>query len=437
MTAPLRPGNINLTVAACDTAYARRLLRLNDPDRGVIVMRVRADTRRATWLGADLLVALGRRRDVSGVGRDAVDDRALAQIWLAASGAEDLIVTDLAPLPADVLAELLLLACGAGVRLWLVADGALDQLHLDVLADWPVTPVPRADFDRYWTLGEVEPASERQPEPVDDPWPSEVPDVDWPVYRAETRRQLSATHFDVVDTVYVDAFTATRQWVRHRDTLDEQQVATYLRKQLSTLTCTSQMTTVVRAVQAACFLDDWLIQVDLLRLLAAGDTSIRAAAEDPTTWRRLRAYPEPHRAVICALTAAGLDAGSQIRLTVGDVAADGTHVRSDGRSVPIHPDAAAFLRALLDLRRLHGATDDNVLLATAGGAALSAKQLATVLTAAARELGVALVNGQVLRSDNDAPSWLRRRGISVTRLVPDETTRAQARTARSARKRAA
>jgi len=33
-----------------------------------------------------------------------------------------------------------------------------------------------------------------------------------------------------------------------------------------------------------------------------------------------------------------------------------------------------------------------------------------------RELGVALVSGQVLRSNGNDMSWLRRRGVSVTRL---------------------
>ncbi len=99
----------------------------------------------------------------------------------------------------------------------------------------------------------------------------------------------------------------------------------------------------------------------------------------------------------------------------------------------VHLDATVFLRARIDLRRLHGASDEDALLATATGSVPSAKTLATVLTTAARELGVALVNGQVLRSNTDDASWLRRRGVSVTHLVPDHAQRTRAAGARAAK----
>lgn len=425
------PRAINLTVAASDTAHARWIGSLNSPELSQVVIRGRADTRRIGWVAADLLAALGKQRDVTGVGRNDDTDWLLAHIWLVASDIDDLVITDLANLPADVLHRLLLLTCSIGVTLWLVADHAVDQAHFDVLKDWPVTPVPREKFDEYWRRHD--PARGRHRPSPGPNWPVNVPDVDFPVFRAEARRQLSDADFNIVDAAYLIAYGEAQRWVTSETNPTEELVAGFLRHQLSRTTTTAQMTTIVRATQAALFVQDWLVQVDLIRLLASNDAALHAVATDPGTWQRLLAYPEPHRGVICAFTAAGLDAATQVGVCLEDLNDAGDLVTVEGRTVALPRGTRLFVHAQRYLRQLQGAEPQDPLLATATGSPLSPKSLATVLTAAARDLGVPLVSGQVLRSDKDDRSWLRRRGVSVIHLVADDAKRAKAQTARAAR----
>jgi len=82
-----------------------------------------------------------------------------------------------------------------------------------------------------------------------------------------------------------------------------------------------------------------------VRLLAAGDATVAAAAADPGPWRKLRAYRDPHRGAVCALTAAGLDIAAQQQLRVANVTDDGAGVHTGGRFVQVHRDAAVYLRA--------------------------------------------------------------------------------------------
>jgi hypothetical protein len=68
---------LHSTVAHSDTEHARLLASLNSPDAGVLSVRVRPDTRRFGWLSRDVLAAPGKRRDVSGKGRNDAEDTAL------------------------------------------------------------------------------------------------------------------------------------------------------------------------------------------------------------------------------------------------------------------------------------------------------------------------------------------------------------------------
>lgn len=426
------PGGVRLTVAASDTAHARWISGLGDVADGVVVVQARPGTRRDGWLAADVLAAMGKRRDVTGKGRNHDQDWALASIWLTAHSVGDIIVTDLANLPDDVAEALLRLAAGAGATLWLVADHAIDEPLAQLLAQWPVTAVARPAFDAHWQERTTD-RGETPTSAAGDGWPDAVPDADFPVFRAEARRLLTADEFAAVDAAYTQAHAATGLWLASAD-VTEQTVAEHLRDLLTGCTTSAQMTTSLRAAQVAAFTAGWYVQADLLRLLAAGDATVAAAGGDPATWRKLRAYRDPHRGAICALTAAGLDIAGQQQLRIGDVADDGTSVHTSGRAVVVRPDAAVYLRAAVQRRRSEGASDDETLLTIATGTPMRAKGIADVIAAAMRELGVALVSGQVLRSDSDHASWLRRRGVSVTHLAVDDAQKQRAATARKAQR---
>lgn len=419
------PGAVCLTVVISDSDHAQWIRSLGDVDHGVAAITVRPGTRRVGWVAADLLAACGARRDVSGIGRDEDVDVAVATARLSAHRVTDILVTDVGTLPGPVLTRLLRIAAAAGARLWLIADTAVDAPTAHVLTQWPVTPVARDDFDTLWA-GHL---ADRSP-PASPPTGDELPDVpaaDFPCFRAMARDLLDADDFARVDAVYRAAHTATVGWLADHDPTEES-VAAWLHTRLAAAPTAAHMTTVVRAAQAAAFTAGWFVQVDLVRLLAAADAPLAAAAADPVTWRRLRAYSDPHRAAVCALLAAGMDVTTQARLTVGDAAADGSHVVLNGRRTDVHPDAAVFLRTLVARRRQLGAGNDDRLLTRRTGAPLSVRAAADVVTTAMRELGVALVSGQVLRNNPNALAWLVRRGVSIAPLHITDAQRAAGRT---------
>lgn len=77
--------------------------------------------------------------------------------------------------------------------------------------------------------------------------------------------------------------------------LDAETVGRHLQRRLDRGATVDQMLTTVRAVQATLLPAHYLLQVDLDVFLAANAQVHTAAARNPETWGRLRAYRFPYR----------------------------------------------------------------------------------------------------------------------------------------------
>ncbi|QBI21297.1 hypothetical protein ER308_18110 [Egibacter rhizosphaerae] len=221
--------------------------------------------------------------------------------------------------------------------------------------------------------------------------------------------------FAVFDACYRDTLERTRQRI-DRDGATEAVLRTLLADEIADTATQAELATRVRAVQAACFTRGTLASLDLYELLAAQPAAPRRAVRDPRTWTALRAYRPPHRALVCALTAAGLAIDDLRSLTLADADPDGRYVTGAHGPMEMPTGSEPFLRAKRLRRLTHGATDTDPLLTDPRGQPLGQRAAATALGDATRELGVPLLNGQAVRRQPADRRWLAGRGFALTNL---------------------
>jgi hypothetical protein len=402
---------VQLTLLRPDTGLARRLGRLNAPDAGTVAVTVRPDTRREGWLARDLLAALGVRSDVTGQSRRDTDDQQLAPVWLAAHAVRDLVVVGVEALTGDLVHELVEIATLAALDLWLVADHTVPEALTDALADWPVAPCPPDRFTARWLTDDPAPTTAPATVAASSTLPAVVPQSDFTVFRATAQRQLPPEQFEEVDRHYRAAAAATADALAGGEPALE-----VLRTALTGATSPAETTTTARAVQAAAFVAGWHLRVDLPALLAHADHLRPAAAEDPTVWRQLRAYRQPHRQAGCTLTLLGLSPARQQQARFGDLD-PGLEALNTGDGVARIPaEARPALHALRLTRLAAGATADDPLLGDLDGTRLGDRVHSTIVTTAQRELGLRLTSGQVERATVPTDTWARRRNITCTAI---------------------
>lgn len=395
-----------------DTRYVAHLASLNDVDAGIISLLVRPNARRVGWFARDFLAAMGKRRDVSGKGRNDQEDLALVPVWLAVHRITDVILAGAEALTADHLADLMLILASSRVRLWLVCDQQLGSGVTDLADEWPMTAVDRSAFDSRFstrTRAVIQMSSEVE-------WPAEVPFADFPIYLAEVRRLLPPNEARLVEAHYWREFDHTSRELA-ADSPTEESLSLYLRRRLGECVNEAAMITTLRAAQAAAFNAGWFVQADLSRLLASGVVDIAAVVNDPSTWKRLRAYRQPHRGAVCALTATGLDIETQRRIRIRDVASDGSHVQVDGVATKVPSGAEPFVMAQRLHRRISGAQLDDPFFASQTGGPAGARLLRQALIDAALELGVVLTQGEIISSSQPDHRWRRRLGVSIQSLT--------------------
>jgi hypothetical protein len=144
----------------------------------------------------------------------------------------------------------------------------------------------------------------------------------------------------------------------------------------------------------------------------------RRALRNAETWSRLHAYPEPHRAAICALAAAGVDVESIRHMPLNAYRPGGTRVTVPrSADVELEPDSAIFLSAQLHLRTLQGAEGGDWLFPARGHKPLSASAVVQVINDARRELGVAVAPARIDRKPVAGDRWFTRWGISIQELL--------------------
>lgn len=413
-------------VAVTDTTGVTRQLlpdRFTNLSEGRLGVLARPGMRRASWLAADVLAALGCRDDVSGAGRAGEGDWDHVSAWLATYQVHHLYIRHAWNIRLPILDTLLELLHRTSCTLWLVGDTPFTDGHVETLQPWTSDTVTGEEFLTRWadldTGGAAQPADELTLSAGI--WPVRVPDDDFTTFRAACRDLLSPGAFTVVDAHFrAGVAEAESQAAALPATTDAREVAVagWLHEHWEQTESMAAYIVFVRAAQVGFFRAGWHLQVDLDQLIGTASTMPRRALRSPELWERLRAYPEPHRGAICALAAAGLPIDTIRGIAVGGVDTDkGSVLLPDGTSVAVPADARLFLTAQAQLRRLRGADTAAPLFPASHGRALSGAAVAQVINDARRELGVAVASDRLDRKPVTGDRWFTRWGISLKELT--------------------
>ncbi|WP_138733601.1 helix-turn-helix domain-containing protein [Modestobacter excelsi] len=440
---PLAANAAGFTVlhVANDEDVLLRPAGANDPDSGRVAVRVRPGMRRTDWLTRDLLAALGVDFGVTGSGRNADENLQLLPVRLVARRITDVLVGSAESLTPTMLTDLVLLAAAARTRLWLVTAPPVAEAVTIALGDWCAVEMTVGDATAAWpgllvdpdgTPADATAPADNLPARLADPGePRHLPLVDATTLLAASRRLLTTAEAGWVHRRLAAAVSgASHELSTDPDPAADptNAIAAWLLDRYDSAGTLTQFLCDVRGLQVAGLWRGLLIQVDVPALLGTAAAAPSAAARTPAVWRRLRAYRLPVRAAACALASARLGSSAICALTVADVAPDGATVTTDGITVVIEPDAAAYVAEQRLLRLASGAVPGAPLLTTSTGSELSHKGLARLLSEARTELGVVVTSRLVERRAPDTATTLRRWGVAVTSIgpkvpgTPDTTT---------------
>lgn len=318
---------------------------------GPVWVEIRPDLRRGATIASDLLAALGKRRDVAGVGRNAHHDEQLALAWLHAYDITALVATEAQRLSPLLLSHLDRLAEQARLPLWLLhrpprSDTFVHGLqrrgaHPMRLAEVPTPQVRRDQPGRRPTLGVTLPPA--------------------PFHRFLTTCQahLSSTDFQTV----ADRHAHTARHAYDTLTGDGTGIATVARlveELLRPAPLDDLLTVDLRALQLACWHHDRYLKTDLTQLLASPE---RPDTDPTSVDQALVAYRQPHRPLAVALAAhqIGVTHIASLRIRDADTVT-GTVALPDGRCIRLLEHSARALGAQLWLRTVQGADPDDPLL---------------------------------------------------------------------------
>jgi hypothetical protein len=361
-------------------------------------VEARPGLRRIHTLAGDTLAALGKRRDLSGKGRNQSEDVAHAVAWLQAYDTSDLVVTEAQRLHPLILRNLCSLAENANTNLWLLHAPPRSDAFMRILAHRAtethvVAMVPAAV-----------PAAKRAPA-APDRLPA-VPDADFTTFRATYLRELPSAVAANVDARFRRTLRTCDEALA-RDGATPASVAGLVHDLLNPAPADPELTVDIRALQVAAWHHDLYVKVDLPRLLHNEERPRMAphVSDDAMT-----AYRQPYRAITVALTRAGHALQDLTAITLADAAACDGSVLCAGICTQLSDTAARAVAAQRYLRHAAGALDDDVLLPH------TSKALAKALTDAANDVGVHVYGRRAERTRPHTHSALRRLGITIAVL---------------------
>lgn len=405
---------------------------------GRLGVAARPGMRRVSWLASDILTALGCDENVTGAGMPGEADPDNAAAWLRAHQIEDLYVQFAWDISHPALAAACEIGLRADLRLWLVGDSPYSDAHIETLARFSPREWTQTEFLDHWANltepGEAAsiadapqaPVATRSNAPCADAWPRRVPDDDFTTFRAACRDRLVPEAFAAVDAYlhaeHADASAQLLSTLADQEesaTGREEAIATWLANRWQVTSSLQHFIVTIRAAQIAAFSAGYFMQVDLDQVIGVGGTLPRRAQRSAATWDLLRAYPEPHRSTTCALAAAGIGINPMATLPISSYEAS-AGVLTDPRTAErftVEEPARIFVEAQQALRRLQGATEDDLLIVdTTRGKPVAPRNLATIVRQARRELGAAVALAPPDRLTPDPRYWYRRWGISVQEL---------------------
>jgi hypothetical protein len=182
-----------------------KLLRLHDPDQGVVVCHPVPPGARANHLAHDVLHALGKRPWASGWPRAQAAVEKDIRRWLDAERISDLLLVRADLFAPDALERIATLAGSSGTRTWLIFDSARQRRAANDALD--AIPKTRVEIT---SRVEAERTTAQLPS---EPWPS--PSL-W-LARAAAAMTFTPEAFQDLDTHIWKAHSAAERWlVRHK-----------------------------------------------------------------------------------------------------------------------------------------------------------------------------------------------------------------------------
>ena len=405
----------------------------------------------------DLLVTLGKRFDAVRSEHAVRRGWPLTTIWMQAEQITDLFVLRADRLAARRWQELLDLAEGCRLRLWLInhrptlrpghrrvlAAGSFQVLGLDqFIARWQPALDAEGTSDPARFDGGVAEAELASPAPF-----PEVPGDEFPLFLAACRRLLDEASFAQVDLLYQDCHDAASTWLgahlrrTPRPSTEELRAAgsdeadllrllrgspqppppvtevCALLQQLTTTSSSAAETLVrLRGIQAAFFARGFLLSMQMASGAQIGPADLRPYL-DQEVGERLRALCTPLLAAAMTLALVTEMTPAQLcELNLADVAADGATVQVDGDRFAIPAYARSLVRAQLLERARQGASDTDPLFVTPRDQQRSSPSaMVGLLGTVSRRTAVALPERhEPWITTAPTAHWLRRRGLAIT-----------------------
>jgi len=401
-------------------ATTRGLHALCDINQGVVAVRVTPGPRQLHWIARDVLSALGKDHNRSGVVRNAEENWRRCASWLVGEHVRHLIVDRAETLRPNGWQDFVELAAQCRLTLWLIVHAPLlTRGQREFCDDWPIAKVTLQDF-LAGPAGPEGPACRRaQPAPEG---PSEtatafptvqLPRSDFTTFRADCRRLLSPDVFQRVDVEMRDAAARTRRWLDTTSCTEEAAV-NFLQELIQDCPVIGQALARLRAAQAVSLMHGLLVSVDLERLMAS--TGTPRPAIDRHLVKQLRAYSGTQRAAAAlAVCVTGASPQTISRLNIADTQEHEVHV--DGKRFAVPEIARGILAAHLHSRASDGARDGDPFFSnpTRGevGTRSTPRVIRQAIDEAARESGLILWGEYNTLDDIPRQRWLHRRGVSV------------------------
>lgn len=367
--------------------------------RSALWVEVRPDLRRSAVVAGDVLAALGKRRDVAGIGRREDQDVELAIAWMHAYDTTALVLTEAQRLHPLMLGQVIRWAREANVPLWLLHRPPRSDAFVHRLERIAAHPRP---------LGEVPQPVSRSTRTGERPGLKvTLPTVGFHQFRTACRTTLGPRAAERVELRHNS--TAVRCYdVLQRDGATPDVFASLVEGLLRTAPLDDLLITDIRALQLAAWHHDVYLKTDIPLLLASPE---RQLTDPETVDQALVAYRQPHRSVAVTLAMHQVGVRPLQAITVHMADRRGRFVNCpDGRKLDMPEHGGRALRALVELRHKHGASDAAPLLD------VSERGISQALNDANTDLNIR-VHGRRAERHAHPGRWLRRLGLTLHPLT--------------------
>lgn len=372
-------------------------------------IEIRPDLKRFAVIAGDLLAALGKRRDVAGIGRNEHEDIALAGAWMHAYDTTAIVVTEAQRLSPRLLTHLVKFAKAQQLPLWLLHHPPHTDTYLRHLDR-------RTAHPRH--LDEV-PRAIEAPSNKDEERPTlhlDLPAASFHHFLDACRQQLTDAQYATLHERHtrtrahaevalrsVEPVTATGRLAEAGTVL-----ANLVERALVDAPDDDLFITDIRAIQAAAWDHDLYLKSNMPALLASPErvTHTPAAVDE-----QLTAYRQPARILSIALASRQVCVAAVTQIRYCDTNPTTGTADVEGRTLQLGPHTTRALRAQ---HRLHAgvvdASPDDRLIATPDRAVSSALNDARI------DLNVH-VHGRRAERHVHPRRWLNKLGLTVHDLT--------------------